>query len=75
MVTIGEHYKHFKGKEYLVIAVGKDSDTLEDVVVYQGQYNSKEFGDKPVWVRTLKDFISEKVFKDGSKVRRFMLIE
>ena len=28
-------YRHFKGKEYEVIAVAKDSETLEDMVVYR----------------------------------------
>jgi len=27
-------------------------------VVYQGQYTDPEFGDKPVWVRELSDFLS-----------------
>ena len=43
-VKVGFRYRHFNGGEYVVLAVGKDSDTLEDVVVYQGQYVSKEFG-------------------------------
>lgn len=74
VVSVGSKYKHFKGGEYVVLSIGRDSRTCEEVVVYQGQYNSIEFGDKPIWVRTLKDFTSDKVFEDGRRVPRFMLL-
>ena len=28
-------YRHFKGNEYMVIAIAKHSETLEDFVVYE----------------------------------------
>lgn len=31
----GKKYRHFKGKEYLVLYLAKHSETLEDMVVYQ----------------------------------------
>ena len=74
-VKVGQRYKHFKGNEYVVIAVGRDSSSCEDVVVYQGQYESEEFGENPVWVRSLSEFLSKKVLDDGSSVRRFKLVE
>lgn len=45
-------YKHFKGKEYEVIALAKHIETLEDMVVYKALY-----GDDEIWVRTLNMFL------------------
>ena len=39
-------YRHFKGKEYLVIGVAAHSETLEPMVVYKALY-----GDEGLWVR------------------------
>jgi hypothetical protein len=63
-------YLHFKGKKYRVLGVGKHSETLEDLVVYQGLYDSDEFGKNPIWVRPLKMFVEE-VEVDGKKQPRF----
>ena len=35
---VGAFYTHFKGKEYIIIAIAKDSETLEDIIVYKGLY-------------------------------------
>ena len=69
-----ERYRHFKGEEYLILGYGRDSDTLEEVVIYEGQYNSKEFGDKPIWIRPKKEFF-EKIERDGKVFQRFEKIE
>lgn len=53
-------YKHFKGEEYIVIGVARHSETLEKLVVYQGQYDSEKFGNKPIWVRPVNEFLSKK---------------
>jgi hypothetical protein len=68
MVKLGK-YKHYKGKEYEVIGVAKDSETLEKVVMYQALY-----GDKQIWVRPLKIFL-ESVEVDGKKIPRFIFVE
>lgn len=49
----GDIYKHFKGNMYEVIAIGLDSETLKEVVVY------REIGklDK-IWVRPMIEFTS-----------------
>lgn len=70
----GQRYRHFKGKEYVVIAVARDSETTEEVVVYQAQYDSPEFGPNQIWVRPLNDFCGKKEI-DGKEVDRFSLIK
>lgn len=67
MIKIGR-YLHFKGKEYEVIGIAKDSESLEDVVVYRALYNNGE-----LWIRSLKNF-QEKVEKGGRKILRFKYI-
>lgn len=58
-------YKHFKGNEYEVIGVAKNSETLKDYVVYKALY-----GEKGLWIRPLDMFL-ETVEKDGKQVKRF----
>jgi hypothetical protein len=67
-------YKHYKGNEYEIIAFALDSDTLEEVVVYKGLYNSKEFGKNSIWVRPKKEFF-EKIIIDGKEFERFKRID
>ena len=47
-------YRHFKGNYYLVEEIVKNSETLEDMVVYR-----KLYGDGSCWVRPLNDFLEE----------------
>ena len=61
-------YRHFKGKEYEVLALAKHSETLEEMVVYRALYGA---GD--VWVRPLAMFL-ETVEKDGKVFPRFTYI-
>lgn len=58
-------YEHYKGYKYKVLFVGRHSETLEEMVIYQGQYK-----DKPIWTRSLGMFM-EKVEIDGKKIPRF----
>ena len=68
-IKIGKRYKHFKGKDYLVLHVAKHSETLEDMVVYQALY-----GERGIWVRPLSMFL-EQVEVNGKMVNRFQEIE
>ena len=61
-------YRHFKGKEYEVIATAKHSETLEPMVVYKALY-----GDGEIWVRPAFMW-NEEVEKDGKKYKRFEFI-
>ena len=55
-VKISAIYKHFKGTLYEVIAIGTDTETKEQVVIYR-PYNSSS-QDK-IWVRPYNSFISK----------------
>lgn len=68
-LKIGGIYKHFKGNLYIVLAIAKHSETLEEMVVYKALYG--EYG---IWVRPLSMF-EEDVIRDGVKYKRFELIE
>lgn len=61
-------YRHFKGNEYEVVAVGKHSETLEDYVIYRALY-----GEGGYWVRPLSMFF-EDVERGGKVFPRFEYI-
>ena len=61
-------YRHFKGNEYEVVAVGKHSETLEDYVIYRALY-----GEGGCWVRPLSMFL-EVIERDGKRLSRFEYI-
>lgn len=66
-------YRHYKGKEYEVLFVAKDSDTLSEMVVYKSCYHSLEFGKDAVWVREKSEFL-EQINHNGKRVSRFEFI-
>lgn len=53
-IVINGIYKHFKGNIYKVLCVAKDSETLDDLVVYQDTSNPNK-----IWVRKLDIFLSK----------------
>ena len=61
-------YRHFKGKEYRLLALAKQSETLESMVVYQALY-----GEKGLWVRPATMW-SETVEREGYSGPRFTYI-
>ena len=60
------YFEHFKGGKYRLIGFGKDSETLEEVVIYQAL-----FGKCQIWVRPYDIFFGKKTFSDGTEVDRF----
>lgn len=51
---IGAVYRHYKNRhDYLVLAVAKHSETLEDMVVYKALYKSDNFPEGQIWCRPL----------------------
>lgn len=61
-------YRHFKGGEYEVLFLAKNSETLEETVVYRALY-----GDGGIWVRPASMW-NEKVMHDGVETKRFTFI-
>ncbi len=65
---IGREFLHFKGNRYRLEGFAKDSETLEEMVVYRALY-----GEGGLWVRPAKMFF-ETIERDGRKMNRFELI-
>ncbi|MEG0614224.1 MAG: DUF1653 domain-containing protein [Oscillospiraceae bacterium] len=68
-VIVGGKYHHFKGGDYVVTDIGRNSETLEEMVVYK-EIN----GAKNTWIRPLKMF-AEDVNDFGNIKQRFKLCE
>ena len=62
IVVVGKRYRHFKGIEVEVIVLAKDSETLDDIVVYKH--------DNVYWTRTLTEFLSEVDHKKYPNVKQ-----
>ncbi len=62
-------YEHYKGKRYRVLKITKQSETLEDLVVYEALRDNLEIRVRPL------DMFIENVEVKGKKVPRFKFIE
>lgn len=65
-------FRHFKGKIYKIITIAKDAETLQDMVVYEGQYENN-----PCWVRETEIFFSlvdSKKYRDITQKYRYEII-
>ncbi|KAA5609584.1 DUF1653 domain-containing protein [Rhodovastum atsumiense] len=67
MIRLGK-YRHYKGKEYVVIGEAKHSETLEEVIVYKALYGAED-----IWVRP-KNMFKDTVIIDGKEILRFEYI-
>ena len=68
----GDKYRHFKGNLYEVIIIARDSETLEEKVVY------KEVNGDAAYVRSLPMFVSpvdKEKYPDATQEFRFQYIE
>lgn len=65
----GEIYEHYKGKRYRVLSVGRNSETLEESIVYQALY-----GNHDIWIRPLTMFL-EDVSINGQLQPRFKRVQ
>ncbi len=71
-IKINGIYKHFKNINVKVICIAKDSETLDEMVVY------KHLDTNEIWIRKLDEFLSEVDHKKYPQVEqkyRFELIE
>ena len=71
-IKIGGIYKHFKGHVYEVIGIAKDSDTLNEKIVYK----NVETGE--LWLRDEDEFLSKvdkNKYPDIEQIYRFELIK
>ena len=64
-VKAGQRYRHFKGNEYTIVTIARNTETMEDMVVYRDKDH--------VWVRPLAMF-SEIVERNGKTFPRFTLM-
>lgn len=62
-------YRHFKGNNYEVVGIAKNSETLEPMVVYKALY-----GDGGLWVRPVEMW-NEEITRDGKTFKRFEYIQ
>ena len=72
-IKINGVYRHFKGNLYLVVDIAFDSETKEEMVIYRALY-----GEKALWVRPLKMFLSEvdkEKYPEVTQEYRFELVE
>ena len=65
-MTKERYFQHFRGGKYKLIGFGKDSETLEDVVIYQELYGMQKY-----WVRPYDIFFSKVKDENGNEVDRF----
>ncbi len=65
---VGREFRHFKGNLYRLEGFAKDSETLEEMVVYRALY-----GEHGLWVRPAKMFF-ETIERDGKRMKRFELV-
>lgn len=75
-LEIGAKYRHYKNKNHIyeIIGVARNSETLEEMVVYKALYESEEFGKDCLWVRP-KELFLENVVIDGKEIKRFEKID
>lgn len=67
-IEIGAIYRHFKGNEYIVIAIGKNTETEEEMVVYSPIDDKSK-----VWIRPIKMW--NEIIDQENNTRRFEKVE
>ena len=73
VITIGKTYKHFKGNNYKVLMIARDSETNKDVVIYEALY-----GDHIIWARDYDMFnskVDKEKYQDVEQEYRFEQID
>ena len=63
-------YRPYKGKQYEVVDIAKNTENLEDYVVYKALYDNEV---SKMWIRK-KDNFNETVVVDGKGIPRFSFV-
>ncbi len=69
----GDVVRHFKGNRYEILHIARDSETMEEMVVYRALY-----GEGGVWVRPLSMFLSpvdREKYPDAPQAFRFEKVD
>lgn len=72
VILVGKTYRHFKGKLYKVLCIATDSETNEEVVVYEALY-----GKHLIWTRPYDMFnskVDKEKYPDETQEYRFELV-
>ena len=69
MVEVNKIYRHYKGNKYKVLAIGRHTESLEDLVIYEALYDNHE-----IWCRPISMW-EEEIEINGKIVKRFEKIE
>ena len=72
VVLVGKTYRHFKGQLYKVLCIATDSETNEEVVVYEALY-----GKHLIWTRPYDMFnskVDKEKYPDETQEYRFELV-
>lgn len=67
-MIIAGRYRHYKGKDYLVLGSARHTETEEEFIVYRALY-----GEHGLWVRPKAMFLDH-VIIDGKQVPRFTFL-
>ena len=65
-IIVSKIYKHYKGNIYKIIAIGKNSENLEEMIVYESTKDGQ------IWIRP-KSMWNETI--DNKGTLRFTLID
>ncbi len=72
VILVGKTYRHFKGELYKVLCIATDSETNEEVVVYEALY-----GKHLIWTRPYDMFnskVDKEKYPDETQEYRFELV-
>lgn len=66
-IASGQIWRHYKNKDYRIIAISRDTETLEWYVVYEALHENEL---SHIWHRRLDEFLGSLEI-DGQYIERF----
>ena len=72
-VVVGAVYRHFKGNKYRVICIAKDSETLQELIIYKALYGEGDIYARPV--KMFLECVDRVKYPDAEQNFRFELID